>query len=219
MGTVVEYTGADGQPKKMVVLDAKYRAANLAWTNLSSPTGSSSAGLKGFTVYRSKYIFEENIPAKSRIPSKLVNSYLVTKYPGLSGDLTAKENCDAFIAARGLSGVPAISFARRQLIEDNGVITGCDVPNLFQLIIIFMLSDDLDRLDPTSKDYSENRLGRKHPKGRFNAAKDNTNIVISSTYCGFYSNSHMNNSIYNSQTHTCGHSSSARRFITPILEI
>ena len=76
-------------------------------------------------------------------------------------DWTAKEGTDAILQYYPSS--PACNYVR-SLVPSG--LRGCDIPNLYELSVIWLESDQIDTLDPTVKDYSDKRLGSPE---RFNS--------------------------------------------------
>lgn len=71
------------------------------------------------------------------------DAWIQSTYAELKGDGTAKSNTD-FLMKFGTT--EAAHFARQQNITGLGAL---DLPNLYQLIIMYLEADNIDLLDPT----------------------------------------------------------------------
>ena len=94
--------------------------------------------------------------------------------PSLSIDLTARQNCDVWMTdtTSNTSGC-AVPYSR-SLTSFSGVIDGCDIPNLYELMVIFLEMNYIDAIDPTVNSYQTyalgNILGKNNNRWDFNAA-------------------------------------------------
>lgn len=60
----------------------------------------------------------------------------------------------------------AAHWCRAQNISGVGNL---DLPNIYELIVIYLESDNIDTLDPTAEQYPDMMLGYKATNGRFNS--------------------------------------------------
>lgn len=74
--------------------------------------------------------------------------------PSLKFDLSAQGSTDNLLRLEPQS--EACQYAR-SLVPSG--LRPCDIPNLYELAVIWIESDNLDKLDPTVKDHPSNRLG------------------------------------------------------------
>ena len=162
MGSVLEFN--DGSPRKVMVLDGKYRTTE-------------TFGTYGKRVQRMVY-FKENTKdnwmingiRRDAIPlecSSLADTFLNDLWKDSIDQNTAKQNCDRWMKhndledSDGIVGVPAVSYCRS--IQVNG--TPCDLPNFQTLIRIYCDAEAIDQLDPTIADHPGRALGSKNPNG------------------------------------------------------
>lgn len=157
MGTVLHYMDLTGKEKDILVLDAAYRSDEVP-------------GLAGFDVPElndpdivsidkatrniiGEYGSNNNLSNSLKMPDRVTNEAIRTfwkKY--LSADKSARENSDillkyhSYIDSNGVVGVPLVAACRR--IKINGF--ACDLPNIYQTMIIWGCGDILDELDPTA---------------------------------------------------------------------
>jgi hypothetical protein len=85
-------------------------------------------------------------------------------------DKTAKQNCDEWMTRKSykdsdsITGVPAVQHCRSVTI--NGV--ACDLPNVQELMLMFLEADAIDSLDPTVAQYPTYALGSANTAGFWN---------------------------------------------------
>lgn len=101
------------------------------------------------------------------------DAWIQSTYAALRDDGTAKSNTDILM---GFDTTQAAHHCRDQNIAGVGQL---DLPNLYELIILYLESDNIDALDPTAESNSDKALGMMNPNGRFNF--DNDVAVWSST--------------------------------------
>lgn len=106
---------------------------------------------------------DEEIEMEERISEPLYyvknDEWIQRKYPMLKYDGSAKSNTDKLI---NLDFTRAAHYCRAIDIKGMGK---CSLPNLYQLIILFLESDNIDDLDPNLNEYKA--LGCKNIHGRF----------------------------------------------------
>ena len=153
---------------KLFVADAKYRAINLAYDSRSSHHGlrQISVTTESFGVGRDDT--EALVGTKN-------DAWIQTTYAELRNDGTAVYNSNRL---RGYASTKAAHHCREQNISGVGQL---DLPNLYELIILYLESDNIDALDPTAESNRDKALGMMNTYGRFDF--DNNSIVWSSTGC------------------------------------
>ena len=144
-----------GTPMKLFVADAKYRAANLAYD-----TTSQSHGNPQLRVATSYFKGSRDNPAKALIYTK-DDAWIQSTYAALQNDGTAKSNTDFLMQ---FDTTEAAHHCRNQNIPGVGQL---DLPNLYELIILYLESDNIDALDPTASDNRSKALGMMNLSGRF----------------------------------------------------
>lgn len=70
-------------------------------------------------------------------------------------DFTAQDGTDEILL--NLDATAPAALAARNIVP-TGLI-GCNLPNIYELSVIWLESDNIDSIDPTINDYSNNRLG------------------------------------------------------------
>ena len=142
-GTVVEYLDLNNKWKKFIVCDANYRAIKLKFYNSALFTAAISSKLP-YYVYSDKVsIFSGTVNPKSIIPNSYTNYTLKNKLNIFKNDGTAKSNDDAYINLYGSSALPVINHARSKSLIHDKITYKCDIPTMYQLSLIWMLSDIL----------------------------------------------------------------------------
>ena len=96
----------------------------------------------------------------------------------MRNDGTAKSNTDFLMR---FNTTQAAHHCRDQDIPGVGQL---DLPNLYELIILYLESDNIDALDPTAESNSDKALGKMNTHGRFNYG--NAGYVWCSTGYGTY---------------------------------
>lgn len=154
-GSVLEFDYW-GRTMKLFVADAKYRpATTLAYDaiifdhglpqmndkNIWHPQGSEDDGLKPLTWTMTDKEWQD-------------------KWPKLREDGTAKSNTDALVQTLA----QAAQACRDIVIDGLGAL---DLPNIYELFIIYMEADRIDEMDPTFGQYKDRGLGCKSTNGRF----------------------------------------------------
>ena len=202
IATTIEFKDWTGNPRKMEVIDAAYRPNNkkqFGTYNVDSSLANFASTNKNGTFYiggeSSDYTNNVDLPAT------LTNDLIYTQWsPSLATDLTAKENCDVWMTYEGTKdtystptiGVPAIEACR--VITTDSSNGSWDLPNVYELMILFMLSDIIDSLDPTASSYATMKIGKTHSSGRFrgtyfwSSTEDSATNVRRVNYGGYCNN-------------------------------
>lgn len=156
-GTIIEYYWpGESTRRRFLLADASYRRLNMTADTVSQPSGLSELMI-GTKLY-STDLNEHTI-----LPSDLTNQYILNKfYNNLSIDKTAKYNCDRWMSVSGTKN-PGVVWCRSKNINGKPL----DLPNILQLMIIFILADELDAIDPTASSYPNHKIGMTGPTGRF----------------------------------------------------
>ena len=182
-GSVIEFDYW-GTKKKLFVADAKYRGLDLAYDTTRQSHGNPQ--LTVTTDY-----FNGSADSDTAALSYTKNdSWIQSTYSQLRNDGTAKSNTDKLMA---YSTTQAAHHCRNQNISGVGQL---DLPNLYELIILYLESDNIDALDPTVNSNRNKALGKMNTYGRFDL--NNNSVVSSSTetsstnawrvYCNGYAN-------------------------------
>ena len=90
------------------------------------------------------------------------DAWIQSTYYQLRNDGTAKSNTDFLV---NFDTTEAAHFARQQNISSVGQL---DLPNLYELIILYLESDNIDAFDPTVESNRDKALGMMNTYGRFN---------------------------------------------------
>lgn len=190
-GSVIEFDYW-GTKKKLFVADAKYRT--------SAPYDSSpkSHGNPQLAVTSDQFngSADDN---KVALTYTKDDAWIQSTYPELKSDGTAKSNTDFLMK---FDTTKAAHFARQQNIAGLGAL---DLPNLYQLIAMYLESDNIDLLDPTVNSYRDFGLGMNVTHGRFYA--DERRCFRSSTErsSGYVQYVNYNGRAANTQQYTiCG---------------
>lgn len=179
-----------GEAVKLFVVDAKYRtkAAFMLGAYVDSMLTNFQDKNKGGSYYINNG--SAAVGTTANVPV-ITDASLQGYWASLSADKTARYNCDVWMAldkqtiTTGSSSsmssnvlfVPAVSYARSltDVFSD-----GCDVPNEYELMVLYLESDNIDALDPTVATNKTKALGKvANPAGRFRF--DGTGYAWSST--------------------------------------
>lgn len=93
-----------------------------------------------------KFLTDEQLQIK--LDSRLNNGTF-------ADDFTAQDGTDKILL--NLDTTSPAALAVRDLVP-TGLI-GCNLPNIYELSVIWLESDNIDSIDPTINEYSDNRLG------------------------------------------------------------
>ena len=176
--------GTLGEIRKMEVIDAAYRNASIAFASSnsfdSSLTNFSSTNTNGTWYINGG---SSNISWTTALPSTLTNTLLCQQWKNLSTDKTAKYNTDTWMTYSYCSSTSYAPGWTRAITTAGG---GWDIPNEFQLMVIFCCSDLLDELDPTFSSNKSKGLGYKATNGRFRMNTSYPYIWSSTEYSSGY---------------------------------
>ena len=139
---------------KLFVADAKYRA-NLKYDAVERPHGNPQL------FVATKYfngVADDNTAPLTYTKS---DAWIQSTYATLRNDGTARSNTD-FLMKYGTTS--AAHHCRKQDIPGVGQL---DLPNLYELIILYLESDNIDALDPTVESNRGKALGMMNVSGRF----------------------------------------------------
>ena len=199
-GSVVEFDYW-GTRRKLFVADAKYRAAGLAYDTAISRTGNPMLSVTTAWFNGSQ---DDNTVALAYTKD---DAWIQSAYAALKNDGTAKSNTGFLME---FDTTEAAHHCRDQNIPSVGQL---DLPNLYELIILYLESDNIDALDPTAESNRDKALGMMSTNGRFNF--NGTLAVWSST-----SYSAMANAWFvNSRGRTYYAAKSSTRGVVPVKEL
>ena len=167
-GSVIEFDYW-GSPMKLFVADAKYRAVALAYD--TSPRSHGNPRLSVTQDY-----FNGSADNKGEALSYTKDdAWIQSTYAELRNDGTAKSNTDFLMQ---FDTTAAAHHCRDQDVPGVGQL---DLPNLYELIILYLESDNIDALDPTVESNRGKALGRAGSYGRFYFGNPPMGYVWSST--------------------------------------
>ena len=160
-GSVIEFDYW-GSPMKLFVADAKYRGYGPKYDETGRSHGNPQ--LNGIAGFYNSYLngtFEGDDPTVA-LPYTRNDAWIQSTYAALKNDGTARSNTDKLTA---YSSARAAHHCRNQDIPGVGQL---DLPNLYELIILYLESDNIDALDPTVESNRNKALGKMGTYGRFN---------------------------------------------------
>ena len=157
-----------GTPMKLFVADAKYRALTLAYDTAPKSHGNPQL-VDAPTDFLNGTADADNVA----LTYTANDAWIQSTYAALRNDGTAKSNTD-FLMQVGTT--QAAHHCRNQDIPGVGQL---DLPNLYELIILYLESDNIDALDPTASDNRDKALGTMNTYGRFDF--NDANAVWAST--------------------------------------
>ena len=183
-GSVIEFD-MYGTPVKLFVADAKYRDIK-RWGLFQVDTP-----LDNFQEdYR--WINPGNTPDDESQPLSysLTDQELQAQFHSFKSDKTARENTDVLMQCNNDmnddfdNDNEAVHWCRAQNIPGIGNL---DLPNIYELMIIYLEADNIDTLDPTIEQYPDMMLGHKSTYGRFRWLRPwsstEGDIVDGKSYC------------------------------------
>ena len=140
---------------RLFVADAKYRGMGLVYD--TTPQSHGNPQLSVTTAF-----FNGVADNRTAALTYTANdAWIQSTYAALKNDGTAKSNTDNLIE---FSTAQAAHHCRNQDIPGVGPL---DLPNLYELIILYLESDNIDALDPTVESNRNKALGKMSPNGRF----------------------------------------------------
>ena len=140
---------------KLFVADAKYRGLDLRYDATPQAHGNPQLSVSNAHFNGSADIKTEPLTYTKD------DSWIQSTYSALRNDGTAKSNTDFLMK---FDTTQAAHHCRNQDIPGVGPL---DLPNLYELIILYLESDHIDALDPTAESNRGKALGVMNPKGRF----------------------------------------------------
>ena len=186
MGTVMEYTDADGVHKKVLILDAAYRSSVKISSDSTCPStltalGDADNNPSIYNAGRNTYITGANPPLQS-----VSDTFLNTLWP----EGTVDNNSSAYNTQQWLTLASNPDAAQAvSNIKVNGV--ACQLPNFNVALRMYLDRDAIDALDPTIVDNPTKALGKANPNGIFGMNTAWTSLNTSSccrttmgTICG-----------------------------------
>ena len=153
-GSVIEFDYW-GTWTKLFVADAKYRGLNLAYDTTNQSHGNPQVTVT--TSYFNGSADNRNAP----LTYTKDDTWIQNTYAELRNDGTARSNTDLLMR---FSTTNAAHHCRDQNIAGVGQL---DLPNLYELIILYLESDSIDALDPTAESNRDKALGMMNTTGRF----------------------------------------------------
>ena len=145
-----------GTPMKLFVADAKYRGLDLAYDTMQQSHGNPQ--LTGITTA----YFNGSADNKAKpLTYTKDDAWIQSTYATLRNDGTAKSNTDILMEFDTTEGA---HHCRNQDISGVGQL---DLPNLYELTILYLESDNIDALDPTVESNRDKALGMMNTYGRF----------------------------------------------------
>ena len=192
MGSVLEYY--DTSWKKIIILDAMYRN--------SLKFGAYNVNVSTLTKYTNYYHIQPNPPyvkhkhcihgldasyiysSDGQMPIQMSDLELNTLWANSIDSKTAKYNCDQWMTrnsytdSQSIKGVPAVAHCRSIMINENP----CDLPNIQQLMRIYVEADFIDSLDPTITLYPTKALGLRNPNGFWKFSETSIQAFSSTDY-------------------------------------
>lgn len=155
-GSVLEFDYW-GRVMKLFVADAKYRPA----TWLSYDTTRQDHGLPKMNDKGNWYPHGSADTDTSPLTWTMTDKEWQADCPKLREDGTAKSNTDRLMQ---FSTTQAAHACRNIVIDGLGAL---DLPNIYELFIMYMEADKIDEMDPTFDQYKDMGLGCKATNGRF----------------------------------------------------
>lgn len=165
MGTVMEYTDADGVRKSVIILDGSYTstaAMNTSGTypNLLDELITDTTGTIVFNILNTNTINRDNDSTKTT-----TDAFLNLLWPVNNVD----SNSSAYNTNQWRAlGEASVAATAANSIKIGGV--GCQVPNMNVAMRIYLERNALDALDPTVITDPTKALGETNPKGVFGAS-------------------------------------------------
>ena len=153
-GSVIEFD-MFGKKVKLFVADAKHRFEYFTEECFNSILNGNRIG------YVNPQDMRDN--ETKALSYNLTDNEIQLRYSALSKCKTALENTSGMISM-GDTGAPA--KCREKSIRGLGSL---DLPNAYELVVIYLESDNIDALDPTATSHPNLALGHRATNGRFHA--------------------------------------------------
>lgn len=179
MGTVMEFN--DGQDRKVLILDAKYRAKGLMMTS-DDETDTSLPNYSQYNTNDTRYIDGGSSDITPSACASLTDATLNSLWANSIDANTSKYNTDVWLTK------PDCDCATHcRSIKVNGV--GCDIPNIQISIRIYCEGVLLDELDPTVSLYPKFKLNHWFNKGAlWSSSELSTSEVLAVVWNGIHGN-------------------------------
>lgn len=139
-------------PYKELMSDPSRQYTQLHSTKLTYNSNRDTAYILGDTLKRGDKPFTETEFSTDAQLQKTLDLKLSSG--SFKNDFTAKQGTDALLTLDANS--KAVTYAR-SLVPTG--LRACDIPNIYELAVIWLESDNIDSIDPTLNDYSNLRLG------------------------------------------------------------
>ena len=150
-----------GKKVKLFVADAKYRGESVwYYTPAGTYDGFDVPGISNISIGEIRF----QLPATEISEAPMGDEELQTLMAPSKTTQTAEE---ATTQLSGYSYGNAGIYCRNQKIPGVGAL---DLPNLYELAVMYLESDNIDALDPTASLNANKLLGAKNPNGRFHIA-------------------------------------------------
>lgn len=146
-----------GRPMKLFVADSRYRAPSCAYDTVLRSHRNPQLSVT------TEYFNGSSDDRTAALPYTKDDTWIQSAYPQLRNDDTAESNTNKLTAYS--STAEAAHHCRNQFIYEVGYL---DLPNLYELIILYLESDNIDALDPTVSSDRNTALGMMNTFGRFN---------------------------------------------------
>lgn len=147
MGSVMIYK-EDGRTKRLLIVDACYRAHALAWD--TSPV---DLGLINYdnSYINTNFISSQHSPAHTLCYASVTDTMVNNHFGSKKDTKTAKYNTDILIQR---PTTDAAHFCRRIIINGRG----CDLPNVQQSLRFYCDADFIDVMDATAESNPTTRM-------------------------------------------------------------
>ena len=145
-----------GKKVKLFVADAEYRALDLAYDSLYGEHSNPNITASDF------YISGSADDPKQALTYNKTDTELQTLLAAFKNDGTALTNTNALMSSIHSE---AAHHCREQKISSS--IGTLDLPNLYELVVMYLEADNIDALDPTFNSNKLMGLGMNSTSGRF----------------------------------------------------
>lgn len=139
-------------PYKELMSDPSIQFTQLHSTKLTYNINRDTAYILGDTLKRGDKPFTETEFSTDAQLQKTLDLKLSSG--SFKNDFTAKQGTDALLTLDANS--KAVTYAR-SLVPTN--LRACDIPNIYELSVIWLESDNIDSIDPTINEFNNLRLG------------------------------------------------------------
>ena len=170
-GSVIEFDYW-GKLVKLFVADAVHRLKNLSFDRI--PQAHGPLNLEETRVW---YPLGGVNEPQWELTYAVTDAEFQAKWPSLKNDGTAKENTDRLVQS---ITAEAAHYCRAIEIDGLGEL---DIPNIYELFVLYQEADRLDAMDPTFESFKDKGLGCKATFGRFQFAAEFGATICSSSEC------------------------------------